>query len=136
MNHDWAISPTFRAAMTAILLLSCAWAASDANADDNAQASASADADANAAAKPLHSRAGEIGRATRTWLELQRTNAAAAPALPMPGAQATLAYQRYMNSFTCKIPESFGSTLSGTGGASRFDYTNAGSGATPPAGAN
>lgn len=132
MNHDWAISPTFRAAMTAILLLSCAWAASDAN----AQESASADADANAAAKPLHSRAGEIGRATRTWLELQRTNAAAAPALPMPGAQATLAYQRYMNSFTGRIPESFGSTLSGASAASRSDYTNAGAGATPPAGAN
>lgn len=136
MNHDWALRPAFRAAVTAIVLLSCAWPASDASADENAQASAGAGANAAVAPKLSHSRAGEIGRATRAWLELQRTNAAAAPALPMPGAQATLAYQRYMNSFTSKIPESFGSTLSGASAASRLDDTNAGSGATPPAGAN
>jgi hypothetical protein len=67
---------------------------------------------------------------------MQRTNAAAAPALPMPGAQATLAYQRYMDSFTNRIPASFGSTLSGNGGASSLGYMNGGSGAAQPAGAN
>ncbi|WP_240324499.1 DUF3613 domain-containing protein [Trinickia diaoshuihuensis] len=80
--------------------------------------------------------AAEIGRSTRAWLELQRTNAAAAPALPMPGAQATLAYERYMNSFRTRIPESFGSTLSGEGGAGRVDRWSAGSGAAQPPGVN
>ncbi|PMS18390.1 DUF3613 domain-containing protein [Trinickia dabaoshanensis] len=80
--------------------------------------------------------AADIGQSTRSWLELQRTNAAAAPALPMPGAQATLAYERYMDSFRTKIPESFGSTLSGESGAARFDRWNAGSGAIAPPGDN
>ena len=79
----------------------------------------------------------DIGDATRTWLALQRTNAAAAPALPTPGAQATLAYARYMNSFETKIPDSFGSTLTGQGGAGtpRTGYAN-GDAAAQPSGAN
>ncbi|MGG1943911.1 DUF3613 domain-containing protein [Trinickia sp. NRRL B-1857] len=81
-----------------------------------------------------HAGANEIGRSTEAWLALQRSNAAAAPALPMPGAQATLAYERYMNSFRTKIPESFGSTLSGESGTTRLDRWSGGSGATQPAG--
>lgn len=80
--------------------------------------------------------AADIGQSARSWLELQRTNASAAPALPMPGAQATLAYERYMDSFRTKIPESFGSTLSGESGAARLDRWNAGSGAMAPPGGN
>jgi hypothetical protein len=79
-------------------------------------------------------RASEIGTSTEAWLALQRGNAAAAPALPMPGAQATLAYERYMNSFRTKIPESFGSTLSGGSATTRVDRWSAGSGAAQPPG--
>lgn len=89
-----------------------------------------------AGARDSHRRAVPIGDATSAWLELQRTNSAAAPALPMPGAQATLAYERYMNSFRTKIPASFGSTLSGESGALRADSTSAGAGAASPAGPN
>lgn len=83
-----------------------------------------------------NSGAARIGDATRDWLDLQRTNTAAAPASPMPGAQATLAYERYMNSFRTQIPASFGSALSGERGALRGDYTSAGAGVAPPPGAN
>ncbi|MBU6487532.1 MAG: DUF3613 domain-containing protein [Burkholderiales bacterium] len=76
-----------------------------------------------------------VGSATTAWLDLQRTNAAAAPALPTPGAQASLAYERYMSSFRTKIPASFGSTLSGEGNAGRTDYSNVG-GAQPTGAAN
>lgn len=79
-------------------------------------------------------RASGIGTSTEAWLALQRSNAAAAPALPMPGAQATLAYERYMSSFHTKIPESFGSTLSGEGATSRLNRWSAGSGAAQPSG--
>lgn len=96
------------------------------------------DAGRTAHAGSMHSDGGaaRMGDATRGWLDLQRTNAAAAPTLPMPGAQATLAYERYLNSFRTKIPASFGSALSGESGAARGDYTSAGAGATPPLGAN
>lgn len=72
--------------------------------------------------------AGAIGDTTRAWLELQRSNAAGAPALAMPGAQATLAYERYMNSFRTKIPASFGSALSDSSGGRWADYSNSGGG--------
>lgn len=53
----------------------------------------------------------EIGHSTRAWLDLQRSNAQAAPALPMLGAEAGYAYRRYMKSFDTNIPASFGSTI-------------------------
>lgn len=83
-----------------------------------------------------HAGAARIGDATRDWLDLQRTNTAAAPALPMPGAQASLAYERYMDSFHTKIPASFGSALSGASGALPGGYSSAGAGAAAPLGAN
>lgn len=64
-------------------------------------------------------RASEVGHSTRAWLELQSSNAQAAPALPMLGAEAGLAYRRYMESFKSKIPDLYGSALnngSGSGG--------------------
>jgi hypothetical protein len=75
-----------------------------------------------------------FGEATRSWLALQRSNAEAAPALPVLGAQAALAYERYLDSFKTKIPGSFGSTLGTGSGALGAGYANGG-GATP-AGAN
>jgi hypothetical protein len=53
----------------------------------------------------------EIGHATRAWLELQRSNAQAAPALPMLGAEAGSAWRRYQKSFDTPIPASFGSSI-------------------------
>jgi hypothetical protein len=70
-------------------------------------------------------RASEVGHATRAWLDLQRSNTAAAPAMPMLGAEAGLAYQRYLDSFKNKIPGSFGSTTQSDSGALHVDYTNA-----------
>ncbi|KUZ63698.1 hypothetical protein WI36_30050 [Burkholderia ubonensis] len=62
--------------------------------------------------------AAEIGRSTKTWLALQRDNRAAGPDLPMLGDAASLAYQRYLDSFKNKIPDSMGSPLGSGGGAS------------------
>jgi hypothetical protein len=69
-------------------------------------------------------RASEVGHSTRAWLDLQSSNTQAAPALPMLGAEAGLAYRRYMESFKSKIPDLYGSALNnGSGG-------NGGSGGT------
>lgn len=58
----------------------------------------------------------EVGHSTLAWLALQRSNAQAAPALPMLGAEAGYAYERYLKSFDTAIPASFGSTIqSGSG---------------------
>ena len=76
------------------------------------------DVDAQASGEPV--RNSEIGHSTQAWLELQRSNAQAAPALPMLGEEAGYAYQRYMKSFDAAIPASFGSTIqsgSGQGGS-------------------
>ncbi len=81
---------------------------------------ASASASSNAAAQtpvlappePPEPRAHAVGDATRAWLELQRSSRAAAPALPTLGAQASLAYQRYLDSFKTKIPAMYGSAIS------------------------
>ncbi|KVU41284.1 hypothetical protein WK69_22580 [Burkholderia ubonensis] len=62
--------------------------------------------------------AAEVGRSTDAWLALQRDNRAAGPDLPMLGDAASLAYQRYLDSFKNKIPDSMGSPLGSGGGAS------------------
>ncbi|MGH8782265.1 DUF3613 domain-containing protein [Paraburkholderia sp.] len=63
-------------------------------------------------------RASEIGHATNGWLEMQRTNVSAAPAQPMLGEEAGLAYHRYMESFKSKIPDLYGSAVNqGSGGS-------------------
>ena len=69
-------------------------------------------------AQPV-ARVSEMGHSTRAWLDLQSSNREAAPALPMLGAEAGLAYRRYMESFKSKIPDLYGSALntgSGSGG--------------------
>lgn len=53
----------------------------------------------------------EIDHATSQWLALQRSNAMAAPAQPMLGAEASLAYKRYLESFNSKIPDYYGSAI-------------------------
>jgi hypothetical protein len=55
----------------------------------------------------------QIGDAANAWLAMQSANTAAAPAQPMPGAQAGAAYARYMKSFDSAIPEHFGSSIDG-----------------------
>jgi hypothetical protein len=56
-------------------------------------------------------RASEVGHATIGWLDLQRSDAEAGREPTMLGAEATLAYQRYLDSFKNKIPSSFGSSV-------------------------
>ncbi|MGF6771184.1 hypothetical protein P3T18_003663 [Paraburkholderia sp. GAS199] len=73
--------------------------------------------------------ASEVGHATRTWLDLQSSNREAAPAQPMLGAEAGLAYRRYMESFKNKIPDLYGSMLSGSGGGG--GGSSGGSGSMP-----
>ncbi|MCX4164446.1 MULTISPECIES: DUF3613 domain-containing protein [Paraburkholderia] len=58
----------------------------------------------------------EVGHAAKAWIELQSSNAAAAPARPMLGEEAGLAYRRYMESFKSKIPDLYGSALNQGGG--------------------
>jgi hypothetical protein len=52
-----------------------------------------------------------VGSATQQALDLQRSGARAAPAQPMAGDQASLAYDRYLKSFSQPIPVFFGSSL-------------------------
>ncbi|HDR9251005.1 TPA: DUF3613 domain-containing protein [Burkholderia vietnamiensis] len=62
--------------------------------------------------------ASEVGRSTQQWLSLQRDNRAAAPTQPLLGDVATLTYQRYLDSFKNKIPESMSSQMGSAGGMS------------------
>jgi hypothetical protein len=60
-------------------------------------------------------RASEVGHSSRAWIDLQSSNRQAAPALPTLGAEAGLAYRRYLESFKSKIPDLYSSTLGGSG---------------------
>jgi hypothetical protein len=75
-------------------------------------------------------RASEVGHATRSWLDLQSSNTQAAPALPMLGAEAGLAYHRYMESFKSKIPDLYGSALNTGNGGSGAMSVNSGIGSS------
>jgi hypothetical protein len=57
----------------------------------------------------------QIGDAANAWLAMQSGNTAAAPAQPMPGAQAGAAYERYMKSFDTPIPARYGSSFEDAG---------------------
>jgi hypothetical protein len=52
------------------------------------------------------------------WLTLQAQNRAAAPTQPLLGDVASLVYQRYLDSFKNKIPESMSTQLGASGGMS------------------
>ncbi|ANB72340.1 hypothetical protein AYM40_08175 [Paraburkholderia phytofirmans OLGA172] len=83
---------------------------------ESALAQSSATAPPADATPPLV-RTSEVGHSTRAWLDLQSSNTEAAPALPTLGAEAGLAYRRYMESFKSKIPDLYGSALNtGSGG--------------------
>jgi len=68
-----------------------------------------AHAQAEATQRPVPN--SEIDHATSQWLALQRSNTAAAPERPMLGAEANLAYKRYLDSFNSKIPDFYGSSI-------------------------
>jgi len=53
----------------------------------------------------------EVGDATRALIRMQSAGTYAAPARPMLGDQASLAYQRYLDSFKHPIPERFDVTF-------------------------
>ncbi|UXU89295.1 DUF3613 domain-containing protein [Burkholderia sp. S-53] len=63
-------------------------------------------------------RASDVERSTKEWLAMQRDNRAAAPTQPMLGEVATLVYQRYLDSFKNKIPDTMNSQLGSAGGTS------------------
>lgn len=81
-------------------------------------------------------RASEVGHSTRAWFDLQSSNSEAAPALPMLGAEAGLAYRRYMESFKSKIPDLYGSTLNGNASGGGSGGGNTMMGGSGGAGAN
>ncbi len=58
---------------------------------------------------------GKIGYSTQAWLALQASGEAAAVSQPMPGAQASAAYTRYLKSFDKPIPDTFESSLKNAG---------------------
>ena len=60
-----------------------------------------------------------VGSSTHAWLDLQSSNASAAPARPGGGEEASLVYHRYLDSFRHAIPSFFAtSTGKGSGAAS------------------
>lgn len=48
-----------------------------------------------------------VGGGTRTWLELQRSGASAAPARSVSGVVASRMYKRYLDSFQHPLPVFF-----------------------------
>ncbi|AOJ10405.1 DUF3613 domain-containing protein [Burkholderia mayonis] len=60
--------------------------------------------------------ASEVGHATHTWLEWQASNRDAGPSQPMIGEAASIAYERYLDSFKTRIPAFYGSAASMSGG--------------------
>jgi hypothetical protein len=57
----------------------------------------------------------KIGNSTQAWLAMQANGSAAAVSQPMPGAQASAAYTRYLKSFDKPIPDAFESSLKNAG---------------------
>lgn len=62
--------------------------------------------------------ASDVDRSTKEWLSMQRDNRAAAPTQPMLGDVASVVYQRYLDSFKNKIPQSMSTQLGSSGGMS------------------
>jgi len=60
--------------------------------------------------------ASDVDRSTKEWLSMQRENRAAAPTQPMLGDVASLVYQRYLDSFKNKIPQSMNTQLGSSAG--------------------
>ncbi|KAF1039305.1 MAG: hypothetical protein GAK33_01892 [Burkholderia lata] len=62
--------------------------------------------------------ASDVERSAKEWLAMQRGNRAAAPAQPVLGDVASLVYQRYLDSFKNKIPDTMNSQLGSASGMS------------------
>ncbi|MDN7678988.1 DUF3613 domain-containing protein [Burkholderia cenocepacia] len=60
----------------------------------------------------------DVERSAREWLAMQRDNRAAVPTQPVLGDVASLVYQRYLDSFKNKIPDTMNSQLGSAGGMS------------------
>jgi Protein of unknown function (DUF3613) len=99
MNRGWGRVAGFALTLAAVAV---AGGANVAHAQDNA---------AHQQAVPNS----EIDHATSQWIGLQRSNVMAAPAQPMLGAEASLAYKRYLESFNSKIPDFYGSAMGQAG---------------------
>ena len=63
-------------------------------------------------------RASDVERSAKEWLAMQRGNRAAAPTQPVLGDVASLVYQRYLDSFKNKIPDTMNSQLGAANGMS------------------
>jgi hypothetical protein len=64
---------------------------------------------------PVHAKkppARQVGDVTSSLLAIQVSGSAAGPALPLLGATSSLSWERYKESFTYKIPESFDRAVS------------------------
>jgi hypothetical protein len=109
MDRGWSASGLAMVLAAGLVLGAPALAVAQTEQGAQAQAQAAPDA-------PPAVPAGEVGHSTAAWLDLQRSGAQAAPALPTLGSEAGLAYKRYMESFKSKIPDLYGSTLGGNGG--------------------
>lgn len=70
--------------------------------------------------------AGQVGDVTRRLLALQVAGTQAGKALPIPGAEASASYARYLKSFEHPIPAFFESTVPNAAGSG---MAGAGSGA-------
>ncbi|VWD41737.1 lipoprotein [Burkholderia lata] len=60
----------------------------------------------------------DVERSAKQWLAMQRDNRAAAPVQPVLGDVASLVYQRYLDSFKNKIPDTMNSQLGSASGTS------------------
>ncbi|WGS51774.1 DUF3613 domain-containing protein [Paraburkholderia sp. D15] len=98
------------------------------DAQPGAQVAAQPEAQSDARPDAPRVRVSEVGHSTRAWLDLQSSNVEAAPAQPMLGAEAGLAYRRYMASFSSKIPALYGSALGSGSGSSGSSGMSGGTG--------
>jgi hypothetical protein len=73
---------------------------------------------APAMAQSAAPRDSEVGHSTTNWLDLQVSGREAGPPRPMLGAEASVSYGRYLDSFNHRIPEFFNSSLKASTGAS------------------
>lgn len=67
----------------------------------------------------------DVGNTTRQLFAMQSQHTGGGRALPIPGAEASASYQRYLKSFTHPIPEFYETSVSkNTGGSSNSASSN------------
>lgn len=89
---------------TTLVLLLLASAPHDAQAQPTAQ-------EASTPVSGERQPARRVGETTAALLTAQADGSIAGPGLPMLGVTSTLSWQRYLDSFKYKIPETFGNTI-------------------------